>query len=198
MITSKTDKELYSIPTMVFESGSIGYMERLFLAQLIIIANAQHIIETGSFKGQTTIFLSQLLKQNNMEGKIYSFDLPDVVESIRKNEPYFQTADNVSFIGGSLPQTLHEHLDRNRHNPLDFAIVDSEHTYRQVKVELNTIHPFLKPGAYVFCHDYRESDEKYQGVVSAVDEFAAERRYSILPLAGKMVWGAAVLRKKCE
>jgi hypothetical protein len=51
--------------------------------------------------------------------------------------------------------------------------VDATHDYAAVGQELGLIHERLRPGAYVFCHDYREQDPKYEGVVQAVDEFVA-------------------------
>ncbi len=85
--------------------------------------------------------------------------------------------------------------------PVDFAIIDAQHTYNAVANELNIIHPWLKAGGYIFCHDYRENDPNYEGVVYAVDKFAKKYHYDILPLNNsnlndeEVVWGSALLRK---
>ncbi|MBI5561765.1 MAG: class I SAM-dependent methyltransferase [Deltaproteobacteria bacterium] len=190
----KTQDELFTIPPMAHEPGSIGYMEKILIAQLIVMSRPKVLIETGTFKGQTAKFVSQFLTRNRYDGKLYAFDLPQMIEGALKREPFFSTAANVQFIKGSLPGTLLDHVGGNGLT-VDFAIIDSEHTYKQVTAELETLHPFLRPGAYVFCHDYRETDPEYAGVVKGIDEFTAKMGYDKLPIWGADVWGAAVLRK---
>lgn len=194
MSIEKTVEEIYQLPSMEHEQGSIGFLEKMFLAQFIYASQASLIIETGSFKGQTTKFISQFLTLNRLDGIIYSFDLPEVINEIVSSDPFFATAKNTQFIKGFLPQTMEECLLKLG-VLADFAIIDSEHTYRQVNAELTALHPFLKNGAYVFCHDYLPDNPIYCGVVRAVDEFAQQHNYNILPLSGHQIWGAAVLRK---
>jgi len=190
----KNQEDIYKIPVMEFEQGSIGYLEKIFAAQLILMSKPNIIIETGTFNGQTTKFLSKFLNINKMAGHIYSFDLPDVIENLMSRDSFFDTAENVHFIKGSLPDTLEEFLSKKNIN-IDFAVIDSEHTYKQVKLELNVIEKYLRDGAYVFCHDYLENDDKYNGVVKAVKEFSDSKNYEMIALSGSKIWGTAILRK---
>ena len=193
----KSVEDIYKLPIMEHEQGSIGFLEKIFIAQFIYAAKAKVIVETGSFKGQTTKFISEFLSINNMGGTVYSFDLPEVIVNILASTEFFCSAVNIRFTKGLLPQTMVSCLEELR-EMVDFAIIDSEHSYNQVFAELSALHPFLKNGAYVFCHDYLPDNQIYAGVVRAVDDFARQYNYNMLPLCGNQIWGAAVLRKPVQ
>ncbi len=188
-------KSPYVLPEMSHDPGSMVYIEKLTVAHLIFVSEAREIVETGSFKGQTTKFISEFLFANDLDGTIASFDIPEMIDKLLEEDPYFLTATNVRLIKGHLPGTLKDYL-KNLGRPVDFAIVDSEHSYVQVSAELKVLAPYLGDDAYVVCHDYRPSDETYSGVVRAVDEFQEKEGYELLSLCGKKVWGLAILRKR--
>lgn len=56
----------------------------------------------------------------------------------------------------------------------DFIYVDGDHSYEEVKKDLNAWYPKVKEGG-VFCgDDYQEG--AWQGVIDAVNEFAEEKK----------------------
>lgn len=191
---TKMQHEVFNLPPMEHEAGSIHYIEKIFIAQFIFMTRPPLIIETGTFKGQTTKFISQFLAQNGIKGKIASFDLPEVIDTLLNNDGYFRNAPNVDLVKGSLPQTLSNYLSE-LNDKISFAIIDSEHSYRQVYSELQTIDPYMADNGYIFCHDYLPENALYAGVVKAVDTFAKDHNYNMLPVVGHGVWGAAVLTK---
>jgi hypothetical protein len=145
--------------------------------------------------------LADFISLNNLgECRIASFDLPNVINELTETNSYFKNNPKIELVQGWLPQSLKDYL-KQTNKPVNFAIVDAQHSYNAVIKELNIIHLWLKAGCYIFCHDYRENDPNYEGVVFAVDKFAKKNNYNILPLNSstlndeEVVWGAALLRK---
>lgn len=56
---------------------------------------------------------------------------------------------------------------------LDWAYIDSDHTYESVKSDLERLHRVVKPGGLLAGDDYGEQGWWTDGVTRAVDEFAA-------------------------
>lgn len=199
----KTSNEVIRFPEMLHQGGSIGYIEKMIIGQMLMISQPNLIVETGSLYGQTTRFLAEFIELNELPRcRIASFDLPEVVSSIRESDPFFESHSEIEFVAGKLPESLQNFL-ASISGFVDFAIIDAEHSYRAVKEELLLVHSRLKPGGYIFCHDYRELDPNpdYQGVVRAANEFGNNYGYDLLPLnssqwqEAEVVWGAALLRK---
>ncbi len=148
--------------------------------------------------------MADLIRMNHLpKCKIASFDLPEVLQNLSESDSYFKNNPEIELIQGSLPESLKEFLNKIS-QPVDFAIVDAQHSYSAVLEELEIVHSRLKPGSYVFCHDYRENDPKYEGIVYAADRFAKNHGYNILQLNNsnlndrEVVWGAALLRKPAK
>lgn len=199
----KISEEVIHFPKMLHQAGSIGYIEKMIIGQIMMITQPNLIVETGTLYGQTTRFLAEFIEINDLpKCRIASFDLPEVISRLRESDPFFKDRPEIEFIAGKLPESLQNFLE-NISGFVDFAIVDAEHSYREVRKELALLHYRLKPGGYVFCHDYRELDPNpdYQGVVIAVNEFVKTHSYDVLPLnssrwkEAEVVWGAALLRK---
>ena len=193
----KTASEVITYPDMLHETGSIGFLEKMYIGNLLYMIKPKLIIETGLFKGYTHKYIVDFITLNEIPGcRIVSFDLPDVINRFRKTNSDF-TKDGISeLIGGNLPDSLRKFLEQTP-EAIDFAVIDSDHSYRGVLNDLNAIAPKLREGGYIFCHDYRPFDKKYRGTSQAIDEFAINNGYDYLPLISETdtVWGAALLRK---
>lgn len=154
--------EIVVFPELRHHRGSIGYLEKMVIGQLALISQARLILETGAFRGQTTRFLGEFVSLNRLAPcRVVSFDLPDVLGVMQREDPYFAEHPEIEFVAGALPETLAAFL-AHCEQPIDLAIIDAEHSYRAVTEELELIHRWLRPGGYVFCHDYRESDPTYR------------------------------------
>ena len=177
----RSASDLIKFPEMFHSRGSIGYGEKMLIGYLLMMGQPKLIIETGVFREHTTRFLADFILLNRLPNcRIVSFDVPEVVKVLRQNS-YFDNHPEIEFIPGYLPKSLKNFLERCN-QLVDFVIIDSEHSYKEVTQELELIHPKLKPGAYIFCHDYREHDPEYAGVRYAVDKFVAINKYNMLPL----------------
>jgi predicted O-methyltransferase YrrM len=196
----KSIADIIMFPDMIDEAGSIGCVEKMIIGQLIMISQPRLVIETGVFKGQTTRFVADFIVMNRLPAcRIVSFDFPQVIQRVQ-TDPYFANHQQIELIAGILPNALAKFLS-DCVQPVDLAIIDAEHSYSAVMQELTCIHQKLRPGGYVFCHDYREHDPKYEGVRVAIEEFAQRRQYHFLPLqpsehrGQEIIWGVAILRK---
>jgi hypothetical protein len=195
--------EVVSFPDMEHQTGSIGFVEKMIMGELLIIVQPKLLVETGTFRGSTTKFVCEFLKKNRLpKCRIAAFDLPQVIQGIHRRDPYFASQDNVELVGGLLPASLKRYLETSA-QMVDFAIVDGDHSYNGVLADLETLAPHMKPGGYIFAHDYRKRDPEYVGLAAAVDHFAAMYGFPMLPLnpselAGREVWGSALLRKPDE
>lgn len=202
-VTDRRVEDVVRFPAMRHQPGSIGYVEKLVLGELLLIAQPRLIVETGTLHGYTTRFLAEAIQLNDLGPcRVVSFDLPHVVEAVRREEPFFDAHPEVELVGGDLPGSLARFLSAlPPGEQIGLAVIDAEHTYGAVHAELELLHPYLTPGAYVFCHDYKEGVAEYEGLLYAVDRFARERGYGQLPLTpstlrgDEVVWGAALLRK---
>jgi hypothetical protein len=196
----RRDADVVRFPPMQGQFGSIGYLEKMVIGELLLVTEPRFVVETGTFWGQTTRFLAEFVALNGLPGcRIVSFDLAKAIDDLRRADDFFERHPEVELVPGRLPGSLKRFLATSP-EPVDFAIVDASHRYAAVAGELAVLHPRLRAGAYVFCHDYRPQDAGYEGTVYAVEHFAARRGYHLLPLVsrrtqGPLACGAALLRK---
>jgi hypothetical protein len=191
--------EVISFPDMEHHTGSIGFVEKMVIGELLIIAQPKLVIETGVYRGFTTKFVCEFLKNNGLLGcRIKAFDMPDVVQELQ-TDPYFASEKSIELVGGLLPGSLRRHLEAIE-QMVDFAIVDADHSYKGVTGDLEALAPYMRPGGYIFTHDYRKGDPDYEELIAAVDHFAVTRGFAMLPLnpakfEDRDIWGSALLRK---
>jgi hypothetical protein len=62
---------------------------------------------------------------------------------------------------------------------LDFAFIDSDHSYEAVSRDIAAWLPRIKPGGLLCGHDYGSPYPWTQGVTRAVDEFAQQQNLSV-------------------
>jgi hypothetical protein len=134
---------------------------------------------------------------------IYAFDLPEILDELKKGDPWFSSSTNVTLVPGSLPVTLSNWL--TAHNQLiDFALVDATHDFNSVYSELSLVASRLSSYGYIVCHDYGRPASKYEGVMCAVNEAAHQNQLSVLPFwsaedaEGGRFCQAAILRRQVK
>jgi hypothetical protein len=122
------------------------------------------VLETGVAYGVTTAFVLQGLAANG-RGKLVSIDLPPL------------GPDGDRYVGYLVPEELRARWDLRRGTSkrllpgllpklgkIDVFIHDSQHTYRNMRFELETVWPFLRPGGVLVADDVGDN--------TAFDEFA--------------------------
>ena len=166
-------------PALVSEKGSLTKVEKQILGSFIMLSGASTILELGAYKGVTTKFICNFLKENNSSAKLFSFDVPDVVAVLEKDTELleFINSGQLTFVSGYLPFTLKNWLLKYSQT-IDIVLDDALHDYKSVYEEVRLIWPRLSTDGYILCHDYTD---KYWGVIHAVNKFS--RRYGTMNLS---------------
>jgi len=114
-----------------------------------------HVIETGVWIGSSSLaILTALELNNNANSRLYSIDLPPLRSRNRiqvgRVVPERLRIQWELFIGSSatiLPELL------KSMQQLDVFIHDSDHTYRNILLELRTVWPYLRKDAIMILDD---------------------------------------------
>lgn len=135
----------------------------LTLYMLTRLAQPERCIETGVFKGVSSLTLLQAFEENG-HGVLHSIDIypsgelvPDALRS--RWHLYIQEGDPV------LPDLLAEHA------PVDFFFHDSDHTRDHMLWEYEQAWPYLRAGGILGSHDVVHT--------SAFDEFYTQHQAEI-------------------
>lgn len=179
------------------ENHSLNPYEKSVLLHLLASVEPKVILELGVFKGITTKFIYQWLKQYKIEAKIIGFDLEDVLTDLLKNDreiARIQTEGSLKLVGGYLPESLDLFL-KNYSGKVDFALIDAKHDYPSVYGELSRIWPYLSDKGCIICHDYHKPRIQY-----AIENFSRKRgaQYiSVLatPQAGPVYSSLAIIKR---
>jgi hypothetical protein len=172
---------LIKMPVLMQQQGSLTPLEKAQVALLMAACQPKVIIETGVWRGRTTRFMAEFLSINQIKGQVYAFDLPEILDELKRGDIWFSSAQNVTLMPGALPDSLMLWL-RTHNQSIDFALVDAYHSFYAVMKELNAIAPHLSEHGYIFCHDYGRPGSKYEGVMCAVNEAAKKFGLAVLPL----------------
>lgn len=168
-------------PKLVNDKGSLTEVEKQILGNFIVLSGGKVLLELGLYKAVTTKFICHFLEINKIEGKLYAFDIPDVVESV-SNDPEIKDFINkgiLELVPGWLPHSLSNWIKNHPGVPIDFVLDDALHDYPSVYGELKLIWPRLAKSGFILCHDYAG---KFPGVVYAVNKFASRHNACMVPM----------------
>jgi predicted O-methyltransferase YrrM len=161
-----------------------GYM----LARLASSPTVQgEVVEIGSFKGLSTLWLAMGLKIANLPGKVHAVDhfkgSPEhqpgqrfadkdvaaggTLEAFRRNIAERGLADTVETIAAGSADAARQWSARGG-KPVRLLFIDGDHAYDATKQDFDLWSPFVAPGGLVAFHDYGAWD----GVTKFVDELA--------------------------
>jgi len=174
------------------------------------------IVETGTARGFSSICMGKVLYDNNISGKIYTFDtfpndkkmwwncIDDFKGKHTMKElvlPWKEIQEKyLVYVNGrtnvTLPNLL-KNVDR-----VHFSFLDAQHDYPNLKFELDSIKEKQESGDLIVCDDYtffNNGTPQYPGIQQALDEFIKNKIYE-----GKIYFGKtdrknrgyAVLNKK--
>lgn len=141
------------------------------LADFIFTENpkAEHWIEIGSYIGESsTVFLS-FTKLKKLECVDISIESAQILQKKFKTE----IANSRCVIHHCESEIFAASVPISS---VDVVYIDGDHSYDQVKNELLMYHPKLRSEGFLCGHDY---NDKWPGVIRAVDEFASERNFEI-------------------
>lgn len=167
-----TQEGLIPLPPLETKSQSLLAIEKSLLGHLILLIRPRVIVELGVCEAVTTEFMCRVLIENQIDGMVVGFDLPETISRVREsNQPMrdLERSGRAMLIPGSLPNSLEAWLQEVG-TKIDLALVDATHNYPSVSGELNLLWSRLAPDGYIVCDDYHS---RYEGVRYAVDHFVA-------------------------
>ena len=136
-----------------YDTGyGIDFMTGLFLYTLIRLTKPEIVIETGTAYGFSSSFILQAL-ENNKSGNLFSIDYVSnpwqTKQMIGKSIPN-NLRKRWKLIFGSSVDTLPDILSSQKP---DIFIHDSEHTYKNMLFEFETVFPHLKEKGFILSDD---------------------------------------------
>lgn len=120
----------------------------LFLYQeLLASVRPDYIIETGAFRGGSTLFFAHMTQLLG-HGHVISIDSEGRWDSAAARHP------NVTCIlGNSADPDIVTHVTRVTENSRVFVILDSDHSSEHVLAELRAYSKFIQPGHFLVVED---------------------------------------------
>mmetsp|Transcript_2864 Transcript_2864/g.5555 ORF Transcript_2864/g.5555 Transcript_2864/m.5555 type:complete len:516 (-) Transcript_2864:8-1555(-) len=129
------------------------------------------VLELGSYHGQTSRVLSEIFKQ------VIAVDASDVF--LGRNKMTNEDRNNIMYVR---LHTRLDDLDILRHNDIPVVMVDAEHDYESVRMDVQDVLKVLEKSVqYLIFDDYGTDD----GVHEVVSEQVREGRLEILGGIGK-------------
>lgn len=127
---------------------AVEYEVGELLSAVVRATKPEIVIETGTYKGFSTLMIASALKRNK-RGHLYTIDLNDwkVVEECRR----FECDPYVTFIKSDSKSALCEL--RKTLSKVDLLWLDADHTLRAVLDEMEAAMPMIRPGTIIAFHD---------------------------------------------
>jgi len=155
---------------------------------LLSEVNNKIFVDVGVWKGQSTVFVAESMRDADIDGCVISIDtfLGSLEHSLR-GRPLFKRTNgrpdlyetfldnvfyrNLTHLVVPLPQTSLCAARVLRHFNITAGIVhiDASHTYEDVLADVEAYWPLIAPGGYLVGDNYHQS---WPGVVKAAQEFS--------------------------
>lgn len=148
-----------------------------------------NVVELGTRGGESTVALySAVLEANerlNQNCKLTSIDIDPNCCRVEDRLANIGTTEHWRFI-------CDDSVKVDWHQPVDFLLIDSSHTYEQTLLELNRWSRWIKVGGTIWLHDVKSTAE----VPQAIKEWRTENptwEYYEVPTYAGLAW----LKKTC-
>jgi len=144
------------------------------MQEIITEIKPDFVIETGTYKGSTSLFYAMVLREVNKNGKVITVDIAKNIDEASKRDLF---KERVEFIEGS--STSPEVIDAISKRVKGCKVVvtfDSDHTKEHVLKELNLYSNFVSLGSYMVVQDtvlggHPVNPNFGPGPMEAVEEF---------------------------
>jgi len=140
------------------------------------------LVELGTWKGHSIIYLAKKLKEQNYEFKLYGVDLFDNSlihqnpgnEHLKPQIKYLWEIYNENLIRAKVRDVIQdikknswESANEFEDESVDFVFIDSDHKYESVVKDIQSWLPKIKKGGMMSGHDFTQ---RTAGVKKAVEE----------------------------
>ena len=139
------DERIVSIGQIPRGSWSTPLADLLMLLKIAVCTEPKRLMEIGSYRGYTALFLAQHISP---DAKIVTIDRhPDHGEAYRKTSL-------ASMIERRVGETDRAMFARDEPASYDLIFVDADHSYRSVRNDTELVLPLLSPDGFIVWHDY--------------------------------------------
>jgi hypothetical protein len=139
------DERIVSIGQVPHGSWSTPLADLVMLLKIAICTEPKRLMEIGSFRGYTALFLAQHLSP---DAKIVTIDRhPDHGEAYR-------TTPLARMIERRVGETDRAMFARDESASYDLIFVDADHSYGSVRNDTELVLPLLSPAGFIVWHDY--------------------------------------------
>jgi hypothetical protein len=146
------------------------------------------VVETGVAHGITSRVILEGLKRNG-RGRLWSVDLP-AVDPILHSEIGMAVPENLrsrwTYVEGTSRERLRPLLATLPHP--DLFVHDSLHTGRNLRFELDSVWPVVRPGGVVVVDDIDHN----LGFQTFIERAEARAWFASTKVTGRGLWGVAV------
>lgn len=169
-----------SNPPVVTTFPEIKIFRSLLLRQLAVDSGSRFFAEVGTARGLQSITWANWLYKNKYPGIVFTCDIIGMDDKRFKTPLHGDTCvsrrmlwedeasvDKVRFVHGT-SSVLSDSIDAS----IDMLYIDGQHDYNSVKEDFSNLSCKLSSKALLIFDDY---DERFPGVVRAVDEIASGR-----------------------
>jgi len=144
---------------------------------------AGRIVEIGSFKGKSTVWLAKALQLHGSKEKVLAVD-PHI------NTRYDAFLSNVSKLELSTwvepVRNTSEQAAKNWNQSIKLLFIDGSHRYEDVLLDLQLWVPWVKPGGVIIMDDTDPSGN-FPGVLRAINEYLrCDKNFKELLQSGKL------------
>lgn len=121
------------------------------MQEIIYEVNPDVIIETGTYKGGTTLFYAAVLAHVNPEGKIITVDIADYSGQASERSLWQERVEKI--MGSSIDPELVRSIAGKVKGKKVLVTLDSDHSKEHVLRELELYAPLVSPGSYLVVQD---------------------------------------------
>ena len=159
----------------MMDDGELRYLAAVALAYPW--GAGELVVEIGSYSGLTAAFVAVTLGEAGFENKVLSLDPFERVPHTRlnpagKDSRYLRIMHQHGLQDRCMPLVAYSHHAVTAVPArIGLLIVDGNHEYESVALDLALYGPKVRPGGFIFLDDHTQA---YPGVVSATSEFVTQ------------------------
>jgi len=142
--------------------------------QMIIKFDNAKFVEIGTWKGKSSAFMAEKIKEYNKKIEFYTIDTFVYTDDYDRDSVgksfYEEVVNNLKYFSdlNIIKGLSHEIAQQFENDSLDFVFIDGDHSYNGVLADLTAWFPKVKIGGVIGGHDYIEPS---CGVKTAVDQY---------------------------
>lgn len=139
------DKQLVKLHQLPCGAWSTPLADVVMLLKTVVCSNPKKLLEVGSFRGYTALYLAQHVSSN---AKIVTVDrYPEHGEA-------YQSTPFASMIERRVGETSTSMFKQDLPGSYDLIFIDADHSYAGVKHDTELVLPLVSPTGFILWHDY--------------------------------------------